>query len=777
MYNYEWDEDSRGYVLLPYTSGVTKEVRPVFYEELKLLGFDQYWDFPETDKPLLWADGSRHYIHKGEIVAEAHGGGFYTKPTLDMKKSMLTLEPVDVQLMVEKNTALMKGMIQNALEFIYNTHQRYSKKRYDICYVAFSGGKDSLVLLDLVQRALAKDDFIVVFGDTGMEIKSTYQSVARAKERWNELKFYTAHSRYDPKDTWEEFGPPSRIQRWCCSVHKSAPSLLLLKSLRNSDYIRALVFDGIRAEESEKRSKYSRVMIGGKHNIQINASPLLEWNSAELFLYIFERDLLLNDAYRYGIVRVGCAVCPMSSRWWDYISNSVYPDDIEPYLEKIMQYAERIGISEEEKLKYIEEGGWKGRAGGRGLRNSAARVIEQSDDHSLVFLIRQPKSQWLEWAKAIGDIMPTGEGHYELKFLGKLYSFSITNRTMGIEVRFDSIDISTEKKLVSLLRNIANKVAYCIGCQVCMVECPTGALVIDNNGIHIDEALCSCCFKCLEIDKGCLLAKSLNVTTGGNSMISKGSSLNKYQHFGLRKDWLKKYFDMRDELWTSTTLGNRQIEALKVWLKDAEITEKNKITPLGEKLAEFGGESELTWAVIWTNLAYNSTIVHWYALNVPWGKKYDKEELIDMLGENYSPSTRKNALASLFELLRHTPLNDKLSLGELEMVGNTNRVKSVYKKGWEHPDPICLLYALYKYAEKSDKHYDFTMSELEQFNDNMKGISPIAIFGIDHEKMRKILQSLAIEYPDYIDVEFARGLDNIFLKKQHNSMDTLLLKR
>ena len=39
MYNYEWDIETGGYILLPSKiTGVTKEVRPVFSEELRFLG-------------------------------------------------------------------------------------------------------------------------------------------------------------------------------------------------------------------------------------------------------------------------------------------------------------------------------------------------------------------------------------------------------------------------------------------------------------------------------------------------------------------------------------------------------------------------------------------------------------------------------------------------------------------------------------------------------------------------------------------------------------------
>ena len=42
MYNYCWDIETGGYLLLPTKiTGVTKEVRPVFAEELRFLEFDK----------------------------------------------------------------------------------------------------------------------------------------------------------------------------------------------------------------------------------------------------------------------------------------------------------------------------------------------------------------------------------------------------------------------------------------------------------------------------------------------------------------------------------------------------------------------------------------------------------------------------------------------------------------------------------------------------------------------------------------------------------------
>ena len=115
-----------------------------------------------------------------------------------------------------------------------------------------------------------------------------------------------------------------------------------------------------------------------------------------------------------------------------------------------------------------------------------------------------------------------------------------------------------DRFILSWLRGLANKTAYCIGCNSCSVECPTGAFRIDENR-KIDIAVDKCvhCCKCItEVVKGCKVARSLATTHGGNNMDLKG--MNRYQHFGLRDAWLEHFFDLGNDCWSSKEYGNRQ---------------------------------------------------------------------------------------------------------------------------------------------------------------------------------------------------------------------------
>ena len=64
--------------------------------------------------------------------------------------------------------------------------------------------------LDIVQRALPHNDFVVVFGDTGMEFPDTYAMVEDAKIKCAQMgiSFYVAKSHMKPADSWRMFGPP-----------------------------------------------------------------------------------------------------------------------------------------------------------------------------------------------------------------------------------------------------------------------------------------------------------------------------------------------------------------------------------------------------------------------------------------------------------------------------------------------------------------------------------------------------------------------------------------
>ena len=328
-------------------------------------------------------------------------------------------------------------------------------------------------------------------------------------------------------------------------------------------------------------------------------------------------------------------------------------------------------------------------------------------------------------------------------------------------------------RFMYLFKNALSKAAYCVNCGECMAECAFGALNISQNDITISN--CKHCERCLDSNKGCIAARSLGITGGGNNMSVK--NISRYQNFGFRQEWLELYFELLDEFWSNERMGKYMLIGFKTWLKEAGITDNNALTPLGERLLNQGSDAPLTWGIIYANLCYESPIINWYAKNIEVGRTYFAEDLPILLGEEYSPTVKKNALSSLKETLRFSPIGWLLLQGECDVKGKT--VSTITRGSWYDADPIVILYSLYLFAEKMDGLYSFTLSDLLDDSEDRAALSPCIIFGIDRDTLKPILQGLANNYSEYIQVDFNKGImENIDLpagKEGKRAVDVLSL--
>lgn len=774
MYNYEWDELTGGYILTTKITGIIKEVRPVFHEELKLLGFDKQfgWVIPECEYPLMWAE-ARRYFYKGRLVGEANGGSLYDPPSLKSYEDKLNISPVDIPSMIEKNKELMNGLVQKTLKFIYDTYKQYQNKKVDISYVAFSGGKDSIVLLDLVQRALPHDGFKVVFADTTMELSDTYVAVANAQKRWNDLDWYVASSHMDAMETWTKIGPPAEKLRWCCSVHKTAPQVLLIKNILNKSKFKTLVFIGVRAEESPARSSYDIISDSKKHIMQTSYCPIFEWNSSEVFLYMFENNLLINNAYRKGLTRAGCLFCPMSSKWSFMINGLINNEKAMEYVNLITNSLKFRFLSDKDKKRYFNERNWKLRLNGRDINNNQMKIFQTEKDNITTFTLIKPKSDWKVWISTIGEFIEVSENTYELEYNNFILKITTSETESETTISFQTpTKNKTTIRLMYLIKNAFNKSIYCVGCKVCMVECPIGALNISDDGkIRIKN--CIHCENCLDRPKGCLVAQSLSVPKGGKTMGKR--SIAGYQKRGLKQEWLELHFSMSKEcldFWKNEQMGVNMFKSFKTWaIESGLITKEGTNTELARKLIKLGSDNIQVWAVIFTNLVYESTLFNWFVKELSFFQAYDNDTLNILLGDEYTPSVKKSAIQSLKETIKSSPIGWALGQGECEMKGNS--VVSITRYGWSNPEPLAILYSLYKFAEKSDRYYSFTLTDLIDNSQERVGISPTQLYNIEKEKLERIILSLSHDYNDFIKVAFNKDLDSIYLENQKTSLDVV----
>lgn len=770
MYSYEWDSSTGGYVLTPTPLIFSKEPRPVYYKELDILGFDKHWKYDKNDCfPYMWAEAN-NYFYRGRLVAKVKGGSCYTAPVIvlieDPEPNSFPLRFVDIPAMVEKNGNIIEQLAQDTIKKIYNTFVEYQKK-VDVFYVAFSGGKDSVVTLDLVQRALPHNSFKVLFGDTGMEFPDTYKTVEEVKKvcAEGEIEFLTSRSQYEPDYTWSKFGPPATVHRWCCSVHKTSPQIIVLRDALGKPDFTGMAFIGVRASESLSRSEYDYVSLGEKHKGQYSCNPILEWNSAELYAYIYLRQLYLNEAYKKGNRRAGCLVCPRAAERNEYMARICYPAQFNALMDKVRDMYSHNFRTEDKLEEFIRNGGWKARKNGRDLPLKID-YKEKSDAHFFQITVDSPKTDWREWIKTIG-VIKNDSSPYIIDFRGSEYQFEVVETNDCLKVRYDIALAKKAPLFTKLLKNVFRKTACCIGCKECEADCHKGMIHMHDGKVTIAEG-CVHCSQCHKVDKGCLIYKSLELPRGGTKM-GKTQSLNCFSHHAPKLDWMEQYFTFKNEFKEKNTLGSQMFSFFKRFLKDADLLDDNGFTRFAEIISDIGLDENLSWALMLANLAYNPQI-GWYICNISFGETMSKEYVCSMLVDSGADEKWVNDVWSSLARILDLPFSH-VGLGE--MVKEKNKAVALYRTGWQVPDERVILYSLYQFSEKCGNFKQFTLTRLLDTSIESDGISPTQIFGLNRDTMEKVLNGLTFNYPDLIEARFTLGLDNITLKSNKSAEEIL----
>ena len=224
-------------------------------------------------------------------------------------------------------------------------------------HVAFSGGKDSLVLLELFKMAEVKYHAEMQLTTVDPPelirfVRSEYQEVTLNKPKLSMNQLI-----YKKKIL------PTRFRRYCC---------VELKEVAGKKSVCAV---GVRKEESFKRSKrtmidinrQSYVLHGGelvkekptlfekvKHVCvkgvdKINFAPIIDWSENDIWEFITEKKMKYCKLYDEGFNRIGCVCCPLASKKYKERDFEKWPGIIQgSYIRPIQ--------------KLFEEGKYRGKA-------------------------------------------------------------------------------------------------------------------------------------------------------------------------------------------------------------------------------------------------------------------------------------------------------------------------------------------------------------------------------------------------------------------------------
>jgi 3'-phosphoadenosine 5'-phosphosulfate sulfotransferase (PAPS reductase)/FAD synthetase len=549
---------------------------------------------------------------------------------------------------------------------------------------------------------------------------------------------------------------------------------MCLKRKLRKPAIKVMAFVGIRGDESHSRSFYEDATDGAKNASQLNLMPILDWGAHELWLYIFANDLLINCAYKKGISRVGCILCPESALRYMWFARKNYPQIVKTYGDIIITTSVKNFKSQDEKDKFIGCIDWGARKSGVVLRKTINYPLEENNEFTTMF--KSPHFQenmFYEWIKTLGTIVKERETERQRLKLPNTLDDGIpfiyhTPYTGGGTVAFEFRSKDEQTLLLPLMRAFLRKVSACVACRSCEAECPVGAIIIENGNMNIDGAKCIKCRKCYDIDFSCWRFKSMYKSENEQN---KMSGINRYNHFGLREDWIVTLIDLWDKFfpWDENhPLGNKMVQSASAWFQQAMLIESKsrKPTSLAELFRVKGSACLLGWEIIWIALANNTVLVRWFINKTEIDRTYTIERLTTNLRENYpslGQSAIKDGLTSLKETIARSPLGNDNGVARCEFKGKT--LQSITRRA-KNVHPLTILYSLYLIAARSRRE-SFTVRELLTADTESVFVSPLVAFGIMPDTFKKQCEGLRAKYPDYISTTFTHGNDgfDVFPKK------------
>lgn len=188
----------------------------------------------------------------------------------------------------------LDGVLRDRVEITLTRILEYSALVKDQgYYVAFSGGKDSIVLLDLMERSGVSFD--AHFNFTTVDPPELVRYI---REYYPEVQWHRPQKSMF-QIIVDKHMPPTRLKRYCCD---------LLKERGGSG---RMVATGVRWEESPKRRDRMMVERCIRDSLKHFFNPIIDWKSEEIWAYIRSRGLPYCSLYDEGFTRIGCIMCPM----------------------------------------------------------------------------------------------------------------------------------------------------------------------------------------------------------------------------------------------------------------------------------------------------------------------------------------------------------------------------------------------------------------------------------------------------------------------------------
>ncbi|MBO5828780.1 MAG: phosphoadenosine phosphosulfate reductase family protein [Paludibacteraceae bacterium] len=280
-------------------------MNPIFNEYIEFLNDTNKTKIEDLKEGYFWLDKSiiKGFDKNGEIhkfyrvKIEDDLSVSVTKP----KSGYDNIKDVDIvswKDLIETNKNHLKNLEDEALKFIEEKVNKY--KEYT-SIIPVSTGKDSMVVAYLIRSLFP--DTKAIFNNTSLDVVESYKMAKNLPncEMMSPNKGFYQYVREDGMI-------PTRFARFCCRIFKVGT---MVKELdHNHPY---LLWMGMRNEESNTRKDYGDEVVNPEWGKTCwkGILPIRKWSELDVWLYTFWRGLEINQKYKYGYSRVGCAIaCP-----------------------------------------------------------------------------------------------------------------------------------------------------------------------------------------------------------------------------------------------------------------------------------------------------------------------------------------------------------------------------------------------------------------------------------------------------------------------------------
>lgn len=164
-------------------------------------------------------------------------------------------------------------------------------------WLAYSGGKDSDVIRDLVRRSGVKYD-----AHHSLTTADPPEVVRHVKEQ-SDVQIHRPE-----RTMWELIKyngmPPRRNARYCCKTQKESGGK------------GRLIILGIRRAEGSNRSNRMMIEPCYRDGTKRYFNLIVDWSTSEVWKYIRERKIKYCCLYDQGFERLGCVLCPNKRDIW-----------------------------------------------------------------------------------------------------------------------------------------------------------------------------------------------------------------------------------------------------------------------------------------------------------------------------------------------------------------------------------------------------------------------------------------------------------------------------